>query len=70
MAARRSSSVLWECQLVVEGVIHFLEVDLLAGQVLVTWSALGAGLGRTAGGVSGVVADGYELPGHAVRRDR
>lgn len=28
------------------------------------------GFERTGGGVSEVVADGYKLPGHAVKRDR
>lgn len=34
------------------------------------WCALGTRSERTGGGVSAVVADGYKLPGHAVKRDR
>lgn len=61
--------VLEGCQLDLEGISNLLKVDLLAGQVLVVRCALGIRAGRTCGG-SEVVAEGDELPGHAVRRGR
>lgn len=42
--------VLEGCQLDLEGISNLLKVDLLAGQVLVVWCALGIRAGRTCGG--------------------